>query len=216
MQGEYDRWKYRNPPGIFGTGTCLLYHTVSCTGTYLFYVSLPCSLSGNILPRHFPVPDLAQAGVRCRKNARPVRNFSNGVSLMVKNKHTKAGILPAKRGAGPVDRAAGLVRFWEPEERACHRADCRDILRSKDFDLVRVKADLPLFTGNGEPDPEPRGTDPLFYPDNLPYVTAAFPALLTSEYHAGSISNQTLYRKKALMWRNCRMPGCCPKGRIFP
>jgi hypothetical protein len=147
MVGYY-REKYRNRPGILDKGIYLPYHPVSCTGKCLPDMRFPCRLSGDLRTCHFLPADLAELSIRCVKNARPVRDFSDAVSFTIKDENAKTGILPAEVGAGSVNRAAGLVRCWEPEERAVHRADCCDILQAEEVGFVRVKDNLPFFAGN--------------------------------------------------------------------
>ena len=105
------------------------------------------------------------------------------VALTVENEEAKTGILAAEVGTGMMDCAAGMFRVPEPEKRACHRTDLSDILRAEKIHFVRIKGNHPLFTGNREADPEVHGIDPVFDADDIPHVTATFPALQTPEYH---------------------------------
>ena len=83
-----------------------------------------------------------------------------------------------------MNRAAGLAGLGEPEKRTGHREDLPGILREEKIGLIRVQDDYPFFTGHEEPDPEPEGIKLFFDPDDIPHVTATFPALPAPEYHA--------------------------------
>jgi len=44
------------------------YHTVTCTGEHVPYVSFPCSLIGNVRSLYFPVPEFVEGGVKGGKD----------------------------------------------------------------------------------------------------------------------------------------------------
>jgi hypothetical protein len=143
----------------------------------------PCSLIVNIHPCNRIIPESAKVSIHRGKEARSILYPGDMVVLAIENEDAKTGVLTAEIGTGRMDRAAGLFWFPEPEKRACHRTDLPDVLRAEKIHLVRIKGNHPLFTGNREADPEPYGIDPVFDADNIPHVTATFPALLTPECH---------------------------------
>jgi len=108
------------------------------------------------------------------------------VTFRVKDKETKTGVEPAEIGAGIVNSTECLSLHVEPEKRAGHRPQQFDVLRAKEVLLVGINNHDLFFPGDRETDPVHREAGLFDDADNIPHVTATFPALLTPECHRGS------------------------------
>jgi len=123
-------------------------------------------------------------------------------AVTVENEDSETPILPAEPGPGGMDRAESPV-VAEPEKRAGHRMQSGNILQSEQVCLVRVEGYRPFLSISREPDPVGIRTGLFFDPDDIPHVTAAFPALLTPEDHV-RFAFAVIVRigcKTALRWR---------------
>jgi hypothetical protein len=162
------------------------YDPVPGPGKNVGHIFFPCSLIGNIHSCYISIPESAKVSIPRGKEARSILYPADMVTLTVENEEAKTGILAAEIGTGMMGGAAGMFQVLEPEKRACHRTDLPDILRAEKIRLVWIKDNHPLFPGNREADPEVHGIDPVFDADDVPHVTATFPALLTPECHRWS------------------------------
>ena len=155
-------------------------------GENVCHMGFPCILIGNIPSCDLIIPEFAKAIIHRGEDARSILYPSDMITFRVKDKETKTSVEPAETGAGLVNSTECPTLQVEPEKRAGHRSQQTDILLVEEFLFVRIERDYYLFSRDRKPDPEPVGPYLRLDADDIPHVTATFPALLTPEYHRWS------------------------------